>query len=269
MQITEDESLIYLRSKVQEDLIASFDNTDILVWGTRQNEDVKLLGLTINIGVRRLPDSGHRAGPRTTKAMQIAHLLSQMSHSAFFAIIYPLLNNDSFKVTSPKDPLNWSKSSIVKEAEMPKLIQQFFTTDLHVAGTAKPVNKGISDWFHKWARANLPREYVRTNIDGLLLDNKGKPKILLETKRSSIALDSWQPWQDDARNYYLQHLLATKVGLNFWTLYHIKGEEVRDQTEVVLFEISDVFLDGRRNWIILRRTKTKVIDLIRKIKDEA
>jgi len=268
MQITEDEFLIYLRSKLQEDLITSFDNTDVLVWGTRQNEDVKLLGLTLNIGVRSLPDSSYTADSRTAHAMQIAHVLGQMSHSAFFAIAYPLLNNNSFRVTNPVDPLDWSKSSIVKGVEMPKLIQQFFNTDLHIAGTAKPVNKGTSDWFHQWARANLPREYVRTNIDGLLLDDKGMPHILLETKRSSFSLDSWQPWQNDARNYYLQQLLATKVGLKFWTVYHIKGEEVIDQTEVTLFEISDVFLDGRSNWVIFRRTKTKVSDLLKRTKTE-
>jgi len=217
--ITEDELLLYLKNKIRDYFIASFDNTDLLVWGSRKNESVRLLGVTINIGVKHLRDTGYAKDERVAKAMQVAHLLSQKSQSVFFAIVYPGEGIDGFKVTSPDDPLNWSKSFIVKEAEMPKLIQQFFNTDLCTVGTTKPVNRSTSDWFHVWARVNLPREYIRTNIDGLLLDNKGRPRILLETKRSFSTLDSWQPYKEDARNYYLQHLLATKVGLKLWTLY--------------------------------------------------
>lgn len=266
----EDEFLFYLENKLADLLIASFDNVDVLAWGVRSDKDVELLGVTVNIGVRHLQDVDHATDKRILRVIQSAYLLSQKSRSALFTIVYPRFGDDCFKVTNPDDPLNWFRSIVVRETEMPNLIQKFFGTNLNTAGTVKPVNKATSDWFHVWARINLPREYVRTNIDGLWLDNKRRPRILLETKRSSYTLDSWDPrmWQQDSRNYCLQHHLANRAGLKFWTVYHIKGEDVREQTHVTLFEVFDVFLDGRSDWICFRRTKTTAEDLLRKMQSE-
>lgn len=259
----EDEFLLYLKRKIKSRLIMSFNNTDLLVWGSRGDDGVKLLGLTLNIGVRnweRVNDV--IADNRVINAMQVASSLSRSSHSTFFAIVYSQSGANVFRVTDPKDPTNWSKSFSVKEAEMPKLIQRFFKTNLQTRGTLKPVNRATSDWFHDWARGNLPREYVRINIDGLILDKSEKPNILLETKRSIYYdVDSWQPWRDDARNYYLQHLLATKADLRFWTVYHEKGEVVTDRTRVAVFIISKVSLDKEDKWIAFSCVKTNASDV--------
>jgi hypothetical protein len=264
----EDEFLFYLKNNVQDRLIASFDNTDLLLWGSRKNNDVQLLGVTINIGVRDLQTIDYMSDKRVAEAMTTGFLLSQMSHSAFFAIVYPFSGTGDFKVTSTDDPTNWSKSLIVEQAVMPKLIQQSFHTDFRAVGTAKPVNKTTSDWFHDWARVNLPLEYIRTNIDGLLSSDNGRLSIILETKRSFFAVDSWRPYKNDARNYFLQRLLATDAGLKFWTVYHVKGQ-VEDRTGISLFEIFDVFLDGRTDWIGYKRTEMKASDFLGKINAEA
>ena len=262
-----DEFLIYLEAKIKDRLIISFDNTDLLLWGTRRNSKVKLLGITLNIGcsnLRTVKKSFSDPKNQITHVMKFARLLANASSSTFFAIAYSLSGDDYFVVTEPTDPLNWQESVEVNESKMPLLIQTFFGTRLRTLGTAKAVNKATSDWFHDWARANLPLEYVRVNIDGLILDKEQRPSILLETKRSFYSVDSWEPWRADARNYYLQNLLATKSGLKFWTVYHKKGISVGDKTRIALFIISKVTL-GAAKWIIFRRIDNnarKVLKLV-------
>lgn len=261
----EDEFLVYLEAKIKDRLIMSFNNTDLLLWGTRRNNEVKLLGLTLNIGSRNLQTVKREfADPenRITYVMKIAHSLSDTSNSTFFAIVYSLSGDDYFVVTDPSNPLNWEKSFEVEEVKMPSLIQTFFKTKLETLGTAKAVNKATSDWFHVWARTNLPQKYVRVNIDGLILDNEQRPSILLETKRSFYSVDSWQPYQADARNYYLQNLFATKSGLKFWTVYHKKGISVNDKTRIALFIVSKVSLDVAK-WITYRRIDTNACNVLK------
>ena len=263
----DDEFLVYLKAKIKDRLIISFNNTDLLLWGARRNNEVKLLGLTLNIGTRNFRTVKRKfADPENqiTHVMKIAHSLSDTSNSIFFAIVYSLSGDDYFVVTDPSNPLNWEKSFEVEEVKMPSLIQTFFKTKLKTVGTAKAVNKATSDWFHVWARANLPREYVRVNIDGLILDKGQRPSVLLETKRSFYSADSWKPWHADARNYYLQNLLATKSGLKFWTVYHKKGISVNDKTRIALFIISKVSLDAAK-WITYRRIDTNACKVFKQV----
>lgn len=261
----EDEFLLYLRSKIRDRLIMSFDNTDLLLWGARKDNRVKLLGLTLNIGVKDMQTIESKLKDpenQTTNVMHVASSLSRRIGSTFLSIVYSLSGDDYFIVTDPEDPTNWSASLKVTEKEMVGRIQTFFKTKLGDIGTAKAVNKATSDWFHAWARANLPREYVRVNIDGLILDKSQRPNILLETKRSFYRSDSWKPWQEDSRNYYLQHLLATKANLSFWTVYHKKGSAVTDETDVALFMISEVSLDTQDKWITYRRLNVNAYEVL-------
>ncbi len=262
-----DEFLTYLKSKIKDRLIMSFNNTDLLLWGVRKKNEVKLLGLTLNIGTRNLQTIKKGIVNRTNKVnkiMRIAYSLGNAANSTFFGIVYSLSGDDYFIVTDPRKPLDWTRSFEVEEAKMPSLIQDFFKTDLGTAGTAKAVNKATSDWFHVWARANLPLEYVRVNLDGLILKEDQRPNILLETKRSFYSVDSWLPWEADSRNYYLQNLLATNSDLRFWTVYHKKGMIVNDETRITIFMISAVNLDAD-NWIAYHRVITeasKVLKLV-------
>ena len=123
----------------------------------------------------------------------------------FFVILYPTVGTTPhFFVTNPDDQSSSLKLMIVEQNEMANVIQSFFNTNLSSRGTGKAVNRATSDFFHEWARENVPYEYVRVNLDGLILDKNYKPTILLETKRSFYQLNRWRPFRADARNYYLQ-----------------------------------------------------------------
>ena len=261
----EDEFLTYLKARIKDRLIMSFNNTDLLLWGARRKNEVKLLGLTLNIGTKNLRTIKRKITDpkdKVDKIMRTAYSLSNASNSTFFGIVYSLSGDEYFIVTDPRSPLDWTKSLEVEEAKMPSLIQNFFKTKLGTVGTAKAVNKATSDWFHVWARANLPLEYVRVNLDGLILNKDQRPNILLETKRSFYSVDSWFPWEADSRNYYLQNLLAANSGLGFWTVYHKKGVKVNDETRITLFIISAVALDADR-WITYHRIVTEACKVLK------
>ena len=269
MKKLEDEFLVYLKTRIKDRLIMSFNNTDLLLWGARKKNEVRLLGLTLNIGIKNLQTINMKVTDLTSnvnKIMRIAFSLSNASNLTFFGIVYSISGDDYFIVTDPRNPLDWTKSLKIDEAKMPLLIQNFFKTNFGTVGTAKAVNKSTSDWFHVWARENLPREYVRVNLDGLILTKDQRPKILLETKRSFIGVDSWNPWEADSRNYYLQNLFAANSGLRFWTVYHKKSTKVNDETRITLFMISAVALDADR-WITFHRVSTEAYKIL-KLVDE-
>lgn len=241
-----EEFLDYLSAKIGPKLISSFQHTDLLLWGARSDSSVKLLGVTLNVGVTNDAslDLTVRQNKRIITCAKIAFSLSKQSGLAFFLIGYPISGGTWFHVTSPLDPLNTGKPLVVRESSLPKTIQENFNTSFGTSGTNKAVNKSTSDWFQVWARENLPREYVRLNIDGLIVDSNNEPKILLETKRSYISVDNWEPWENDSRNYCLQDKFCKKNDLNFLTIYHIKGISVVDNSRVGLFSISNVCLES-------------------------
>jgi hypothetical protein len=258
----DDEFLIYLKGKIGKRLIVSFENIDLLLWGNRYSGNVRLLGLTLAIGINDLEavteNKLDQLADKANIIMRKALSLSQRSKIPFFVILYSLSGGSLFRVTDPRNPLNLSQSFEVEENKMPATIEGFFNTNLVSTGTAKPVNKSTSDWFHDWTRVNLPTEYVKANIDGLVLTQEGKPAILMETKRSFAKPTNWQPYQADSRNYYLQDQLAKKTGLRFWTIYHEKGIPVKDNSDVVLFIVIDVAL-GKENWISCHRFDTNAL----------
>jgi hypothetical protein len=265
----DDEFLAYLKSKIGERLIISFDNTDLLLWGVRDSGIVRLLGLTLAIGIDNLEAGTTKLDQMAIKINYLANIalsLCENSISAFFIILYSLSGGSVFRVTNPEDPLNLPHSAEIEENKMPMTIEGFFGTNLGSFGTAKPVNKSTSDWFHVWTRANLPTIYVKANIDGLVLTKGGKPTILLETKRSFAETSNWQPYQADSRNYFLQDLFAKKAGLNFWTVYHKKGFQVTDSSETALFIISEICLDTPK-WMSCSRfdiTAAEVVKMLGK-----
>jgi hypothetical protein len=262
----DDEFLIYLKEKIGNRLLVSYENIDLLLWGVRDSGSVKLLGLTLAIGVEK-PETvtKHELRQLSEKAdtiMRVTSSLSKNNDLTFFIVLYPLLGGPSFKVTDPANPLSLEQSFVVEEYKMPNLFAGFFKTKLRSSGTAKRVNKSTSDWFHDWTRANLPTEYVKANIDGLVLNEKGKPTILLETKRSFFKPSLWEPYQADSRNYYLQGLLARITNLSFWTVYHEKGVSVKDDSDIALFIILAVAPD-KKDWINYRRFDISATEVLK------
>jgi hypothetical protein len=259
----DDEFLTYLKGKVGERLTISFDYVDLLVWGARVNESVRLLGLTLTIGVSGVlsPSKFEGIQMKIINIARIAQELARASKSVFFIVLYSISGDSVFVVTNPDDPLNLDAGKSVNENDMPKIIERFFNTNLGTAGTAKSVNKSTSDWFHVWTRSNLPTAYVKANIDGLILTEQGTPSILLETKRSFYETRRWQPFQTDGRNYLLQYLLAKKTDLDFWTVYHKKGLQVSDASDISLFLISGVNLE-KADWLTYERLEIKAAKFV-------
>jgi hypothetical protein len=252
----DDEFLTYLQAKVGERLISSFESIDLLLWGMRRTNDVNVLGLTLAVGVGKLAgitsDGLNELAKKSDVVLRKALLLAQRSGIPLFTVFYSLSGESLFRITETREPLNFSASMVVEENQMPGAIQSRFGTKSARVGTTKEVNKSTSDWFHVWARANLPTEYVKANVDGLVLTDIGGPSVLLETKRSFVRPASWNPYPQDSRNYYLQNALSKKTGMAFWTVYHKKGITVEDNSEVSLFVILDVNLSSG-NWISYRR----------------
>ncbi len=257
-----------MSQKIGNRLISSFNHNDLLLWGARSGSIVEPLGLTLNIGIRHEPWAKKLSDKRTQATIQIASTLSHNVGYCFFVILYPTTGNKPyFLVTSPNDQLKSLEPAKVKQNEVVNLIQMYFNTNFRTRGTGKPVNRATSDFFHDWARENIPFEYVRVNLDGLILDNDFLPTIILETKRSFYDLDAWKPYRNDARNYYLEYILAREAGLDFWTIYHIKNKPIYDDSDVARFRIHRVWLNRWEKWInysLLITSAEKVVKLCSK-----
>ena len=66
----EDEFLHYLYQKIGDNLIASYDNTDLLLYGMRKNGGVAPLGLMITIGVNDIDENEYQKNSRTRARAQ-------------------------------------------------------------------------------------------------------------------------------------------------------------------------------------------------------
>lgn len=83
----DDEFLAYLKSKIGERLIISFDNTDLLLWGVRDSGIVRLLGLILAIGIDNLEAGTTKLDQMAIKINHLANIalsLCENSKSAFF-----------------------------------------------------------------------------------------------------------------------------------------------------------------------------------------
>jgi len=265
----DDEFVTYLKGKLSEGIITSFDNIDLLLWGARDQNSVKLLGITLTVGLVNLNWIANKIillENKISRIVLIASKLSQKCRIKFVVIFYSLSDEPFFLITDHNvNPTDLRKLKRVDEKQMPSVIQHLFNTEFGSHGTGKQVNKTTSDWFHEWSRANLPTEYVKANIDGLLLNEKDEPEIVLETKRSFSDASGWSPYYADARNYHFEGLLAKIAEIEFWTVYHKKGELINDSSNVALFAITDTALTGA-DWLKYERFNIKakeVLDIIR------
>jgi len=229
-----DNLLQYLRNHFKDRLIISGEIGDLLIWGERTQNGVRLLGLSCNVAanirpgqkqLRQLLDSG------TAIAASIGVPIMR--------IVYPL-----DLITNPQATLRIN-NQVVNKVDAPAIIQGLLGTRYNVFGTSKDVNKQINDVFHEWARAQLPKDYVRNDIDAILLTPEYELRDILEIKRSpSRKPDKWTPYVEDIRNYYMGDLLAKRAGMRFITLNHPnKFVPVNDDTTVGIHFIQRVILN--------------------------
>jgi hypothetical protein len=79
----EDEFLVYLQQKYDRNLITSFDHTDLLLWGIRTDDEVNLLGLTLNIGVSKLDEKPYLDNRKIRNIIQISRKLARKCNKPF------------------------------------------------------------------------------------------------------------------------------------------------------------------------------------------
>lgn len=234
-----DNLLQYLKKNLGNKIIVSGDNIDLLIWGERHQNEVNILGISLN----RQQDVD--LGLRGEQLLNIGKGLSDKSGVEFMEIIYPkdLNINPSAELI-----INGEKKS--KEDSIDE-IQRILGTSYTNYGTNKGVNRQVADSFHTWARDNLPTSYVRIDIDAIHSSENDVSDIisLIEIKRSTaIKVEYWKPYTQDIRNYYIENVLAKLAELNFYTINHsCRFINVEDDTIIGFFEISDV--DIKRNEI--------------------
>lgn len=228
-----DNLLRYLSGHFGDRLAVSGVSGDLLVWGERDFNGVKLLGLSFNTPTTAQSTTGHG-----DLLLASGTLMAQRINLPLIRIEYPPDLD-----TNPNSMLIIDGNQ-VKRVSAAATIQALLGTRYTVAGTNKAVNRSTNDPFHIWARETLPQNYVRTDVDAILHSQKLTPALLIEVKRSpSKTVREWEPYTEDARNYYISDLLAKRAQLKFVTLNHpYTNVPVSDEKIVGLYDIQKVTL---------------------------
>ncbi len=247
-----DNLLTYLHNHFRDQVAVSGEAGDLLIWGERINNGVKLLGLSFNVST--VTRTTQRHGDFLFSCGK--HIASKINLPMMHIVYPPDLQ------TNPLATLLLNGQSIRKN-DAQKAIQVLLGTNQTILGTAKDVNKRTNDAFQDWARDNLPRNYVRNDIDAVLLTQAYRPWKIIEVKRSTqIPPTRWTPFTNDARNYYIGNLLAQRAELNFITLNHAnKDVPVDDETTVGVHLIDGVSLNPDQ--IRSRKTLVSARELVK------
>ncbi|MEO8891651.1 MAG: hypothetical protein ABI417_08975 [Coleofasciculaceae cyanobacterium] len=237
-----DNLLTYLSNQFGSRLAVSGETGDLLVWGERVNNDIRLLGLSYNTSTtsQALQENNH---PLLSSGNKIA----QQINLPLVRIIYPANLN-----TDPNSALNIDGERVEREEASAK-IQHKFGTQYKLFGTTKLVNRSTNDAFQDWARVNLPQNYIRIDLDAILHVEDQKPALIIEVKRSTqVSVQRWEPYIADIRNYYIVDLLAKKAGLKFITLNHAYRDSlVSDESIIGIHNIQKISLEPQ----VIKSTK--------------
>lgn len=229
-----DNLLSYLSDHFGSRLAVSGVSGDLLVWGERDFNRVKLLGLSFNTPTTAKPTKEHG-----DLLLASGTLMAQRMKMPFIRIEYP-----SDLDTNPNSMLIIDGKQ-VKRVSAAATIQALLGTRYTVAGTSKAVNRSTSDPFHVWARGAMPLKYVRTDVDAILHTKDLKPALLIEVKRSpKVPVRNWEPFLQDIRNYYISDVLAKQTQSQTITLNHpYTNVSVTDEKIVGVFDIQKVTLN--------------------------
>ncbi len=232
-----DNLLRYLQDHFHDRLVVSGEAGDVLIWGERINNGVRLLGLSFNISTETKTTQAHR-----NFLFESGKYIASRISLPMLYIEYP---PDLY--SNPRATL-LINNKVIRKEEAQSTIQALLGTNRTVLGTTKEVNRRTNDAFQDWARESLPREYVRNDIDAMLLTPEHTPSVLIEVKRSTqIPPARWSPFTNDARNYYMGVLLAKEAALRFITLNHANRDFlVNDETSVGIHFIQGVSLNPDR-----------------------
>lgn len=94
-------------------------------------------------------------------------------------------------------------------------------------GRVKPINVSSNDGFADWTGANLTRDCVINDVDGLLCSTRHHPGVLIELKRPKQDIRYWSPYRNDRGNYQSVANIANVTGLENRTIaYNISNQSV-------------------------------------------
>ena len=246
-----DNLLKYLSGHFGDRLAVSGVSGDLLVWGERIYNGVKLLGLSFNTPTTAQSTTGHG-----DLLLASGTLMAQRMNVPFIRIEYPPNLDTNANSTLIID------GQQVKGVRAAATIQAILGTSYTVAGTSKTVNRSTNDPFHVWAREAMPLNYVRTDVDAILHTPDLKPALLIEVKRSPrVPVRNWEPFLQDIRNYYISDVLAKQTQLQSITLNHpYTNVPVTDEKIVGVFDIQRVTLNPAR--IQFTKQLTTAINLV-------
>jgi hypothetical protein len=101
----------------------------------------------------------------------------------------------------------------------------------------KSINDKSSSPYHDWQRSNMGSSVIATDIDLLRFEGQN-PIEILELKRSYKALEEWEPYHRDYKNFLLLSKLARKRDLAFYIVYNhrTKSPFYDDISRLKIFE---------------------------------
>lgn len=101
----------------------------------------------------------------------------------------------------------------------------------------KSINDRSSSPYHNWQRNNMGDSVVAADID-LVRHDGNNPIEIIELKRSYIAIDKWEPYKQDYRNFILPSKLAEKRNINFYIVYNRRTKQpfFDDVSRLKIFE---------------------------------
>lgn len=115
----------------------------------------------------------------------------------------------------------------------------------------KAINRASSSGYHGWQREHLGN-ITAVDIDLVRLDNQGAPSQVIELKRSSIPMDKWAPFAEDAKNFHLMGRFCQMAGVDFLLAFneYNRSTLADDLSRIKVFEYAPSgFADlGKQSW---------------------
>lgn len=107
-------------------------------------------------------------------------------------------------------------------------------------GAFKAINRASSSGYHNWQRENLGRTRV-VDIDLIKLGPDKSPTHVVELKRSSIPIQAWEPFENDAPNFQLLGRFCEMSGLGLELVFnrYNKTTTKDDLTTLKIFDYEE------------------------------